>query len=121
MRNDKRRFRQRRHSRNTFRRVLFMEVLADFERSALPVTCLDFQPHNTPFKLLTTNDKQPTRNYYLFRRTFGGTVQFATLAATNYVSHSIGALVERFQLGARLAGVARAMFGRRQGASEHAD
>ncbi len=75
--------------------VLFFQVLRDFERMKLAVDCLDFMPDINLFKLRTTNDRRQIRHYYLFKRTFIGTVQYATLTATDFLSRSLGALAKR--------------------------
>jgi hypothetical protein len=93
--------------------VLFLEVLADFERSALPVDSLDFLPHVTPFKLHTTNDQRLAQNYYLIRRDLSGTALYASLAATGVASRTAGAVLDRFDLRPKTEALMRRMFGRR--------
>jgi len=74
--------------------VLFLEVMRDFERIKLPVEWLDFMPDINLFKLRTTNDKRRIRHFYLFQRTFLGTLQYLTLKATDWLSRAVGALVK---------------------------
>jgi len=77
--------------------VLFFQVLRDIERIKLPVECLDFMPDVNLFKLRTTNDRRQIRHYYLFKRTFVGTLQFVTLMATDFLSRSLGAVAKRLR------------------------
>jgi hypothetical protein len=75
--------------------VLFFQVLNDFAAAKLPVDRLDFMPDVNLFKLRTTNDWRQIRHYYLFKRDAGGTAQYLALAATDFLSRTLGALARR--------------------------
>jgi hypothetical protein len=82
--------------------VLFFELLRDFERRAVPVSCLDFGPHATLFKLRTTNQKHAVRHFYLFRRAGWGAIQYTALRLLNILSRSCGELLEALKLRRKL-------------------
>jgi hypothetical protein len=59
--------------------VLWHGVLEDVERLKLPVKTIDCLPGVTDFKLRTTNRKETIRNFYLFKKSAGGTALYAAL------------------------------------------
>jgi hypothetical protein len=83
--------------------VLFYLMLCELERAKEPVEELDFGPHSSAFKARTANRKRRVRNYYLFRRTWIGALQFVSLFLVNRLSIVGGDILARTGLRKRRA------------------
>jgi len=75
--------------------VLFFEVLRDVEKLKLDVTTIDCLPGVTDFKLRTTNQKVRIRNFYLFKRSFSGSLLYAWLRALDALATAAKRIVRR--------------------------
>lgn len=82
--------------------VLFLHVLKDVERLKLPVRTIDCLPGVTDFKLRTTNRKEAIQNYYLFKRSLGGTARFAALYLLDAAVWGLKSLAARAKLAERM-------------------
>ena len=82
--------------------VLFFHVLEDVERLNIPVKTIDCLPGVTDFKLRTTNRKERIQNFYLFKKTLGGSALFGAIKLLDVTVRSLKTLSDRANLTARL-------------------
>lgn len=78
--------------------VLFFHVLQDVEKLNMQIKTIDCLPGVTDFKLRTTNRKERTQSYYLFKRGLRGSALYAAIRFVDVAVKGGKAAADRLDL-----------------------